>query len=163
VAANDPLGRARVISDIARSISVIPDVVVRSEYVKECSRLLSTSEEIVSLQVAKYSNEAADKRNIRERQQQNAAAAEGDPTAGKVVSTPTISQRNEAAVGTLAGYMRPYELEVLRMVVRYGMMTLCKAINEDGSETDVSVLQYVDGVCQRRYSHHLRSHTHPLR
>jgi DNA primase len=145
VAANDPLGRARVISDIARSISVIPDVVVRSEYVKECSRLLSTSEEIVSLQVAKYSNEAADKRNIRERQQQNAAAAEGDPTAGKVVSTPTISQRNEAAVGTLAGYMRPYELEVLRMVVRYGMMTLCKAINEDGSETDVSVLQYVDG------------------
>jgi DNA primase len=142
VAANDPLARASVISNIARSISVIPDVVVRSEYVKECSRLLSTSEEIVSLQVAKYSNEAADKRNIQQRQQQNAAAI--DETAAKVVSTPTVPQRADVATGTIAGYMRPYELEVLRLVVRYGMMTLCKAISEDGSETDVSVLQYVD-------------------
>ena len=41
---NDPIARSRVITSIVRSISVIPDEVIRNEYVKDCSRLLSANE-----------------------------------------------------------------------------------------------------------------------
>jgi DNA primase len=41
----DPTGRANLIKDIVQSISIIPDGIVRSEYIKECSILLETREQ----------------------------------------------------------------------------------------------------------------------
>lgn len=42
--ANDPIKKAQVIQDIIRTISVIPDPIVQSVYVKECSQLLGVEE-----------------------------------------------------------------------------------------------------------------------
>lgn len=58
---NDPIGRSRVIADIVRSISVIPEDITRNEYIKECSRLLNTDEKVLSLQVARYGKERIEK------------------------------------------------------------------------------------------------------
>ncbi len=41
----DPTGRASLIKDIIQTISIIPDGIVRSEYIKECSILLDTREQ----------------------------------------------------------------------------------------------------------------------
>ena len=46
-AANDPIKRAEAIRDIVVSISVIPDPIFRSTYVRECSSLLNIKEEIL--------------------------------------------------------------------------------------------------------------------
>jgi len=46
-AANDPIKRAEAIRDIVQSISVIPDPIFRSTYVRECSTLLNIKEEIL--------------------------------------------------------------------------------------------------------------------
>ncbi|MEG1935922.1 MAG: DNA primase [Rikenellaceae bacterium] len=52
---NDPIGRASVISDIIASIAEIPDRIIRSQYVKECSRLLEVDETLVNQEVTKRS------------------------------------------------------------------------------------------------------------
>ncbi len=43
----DPTARASLIRDIVKTISIIPDGIVRSEYIKECSILLETREQIL--------------------------------------------------------------------------------------------------------------------
>lgn len=46
-AENDPVKRATLITDIVRSVSVIPDSIVRSVYLRECSKLLDIDEGIL--------------------------------------------------------------------------------------------------------------------
>lgn len=50
-AENDPIKRADVISDVIRSIAVIPDAVVRSVYIRECSRVLEVDESVLQNEV----------------------------------------------------------------------------------------------------------------
>lgn len=46
-AEHDPIKRAEAIRDIVQSISVVPDPIFRSTYVRECSSLLNIKEEIL--------------------------------------------------------------------------------------------------------------------
>jgi DNA primase len=50
---NDPIAKARLISDLIRSIAVIPDTITRSVYIRECSRLLHVEEEILYGEIRK--------------------------------------------------------------------------------------------------------------
>ena len=52
-ASSDPYKRSEVIKDIVKSISVIPEAIVRSEYIKECSQMLHVEERILVSEVAK--------------------------------------------------------------------------------------------------------------
>ncbi|MDE6818659.1 MAG: DNA primase, partial [Muribaculaceae bacterium] len=135
---NDPVGRAGVINSIARSISVIPDRVIRSEYIKECARLLETDEDIVRLQVAKFANEAADKRTA------TPPSAPADQT--PEIIEPTAPKRNATRTsGDIAAYLRAPELEVVRLCARYGLLTMGQVVDAEGDMTDLSVIDYVAG------------------
>ncbi len=57
---NDPIAKAKLISDVIRSVSVIPDTITRSVYIKECSRLLGVSEEILYAEVRKQKSKQSD-------------------------------------------------------------------------------------------------------
>lgn len=50
-AENDPIKRAEVISDVIKSIAVIPDAVVRSVYIRECARTLEVDESMLQNEV----------------------------------------------------------------------------------------------------------------
>lgn len=52
-AANDPVEKANLIRDIVRSISVIPDSITRSVYLKSCSNLLDVQESVLYNQVSR--------------------------------------------------------------------------------------------------------------
>ena len=52
-AGEDPIKRGEVIRDIVQSIAVIPDAIQRSLYIKKCSELLATSDDILVREVAK--------------------------------------------------------------------------------------------------------------
>lgn len=136
LAANDPVARAGVINSIAKSISVIPDRVIRSEYTKECSRLMQTDEEIVTLQVAKYANENADKNR-----QPTPSEINREHTAESTVS---VKSPGRAATDRRA-YLRPAEMEVARLLVRYGLLPVAQVVNAEGDLTELSVLDYVRG------------------
>ena len=50
---NDPIKRAGVIKDIVESISIIPDNIIRSIYIKECSNIMEIEESILQQEVNK--------------------------------------------------------------------------------------------------------------
>lgn len=87
---NDPIKRAGLIGDIVRSISVIPENIVRSVYIRECSQLLQVEEKLLVQEVGKLmmrtkeeKQAAAEKQRQREaakveRAQQNVPAPDGE-------------------------------------------------------------------------------------
>ena len=74
-AGGDPYKRAALITDIVKSISVIPEAIVRSEYIKECSQMLHVEEHILVSEVAKLKKEK-EEAQAKSVQRQNAAATQ---------------------------------------------------------------------------------------
>ena len=66
-AGKDPIKRVSLISSIVKSISVIPDSIVRSVYIRECSQMLGMEERILVEAVAKLKEQAEENR-IKEEQ-----------------------------------------------------------------------------------------------
>lgn len=79
-AGKDPIKRASLISSIVKSISVIPDAIVRSVYIRECSQLLQMEEKVLVEATAKLAEQAREAKFKEEqrkqyRAQQQATAA----------------------------------------------------------------------------------------
>jgi len=53
-AEKDPLKKATLITEIVRTISVIPESIVRSVYIRECSKLLDVDEKILYSETARF-------------------------------------------------------------------------------------------------------------
>jgi DNA primase len=53
-AQKDPLKKANLITEIVRTISVIPESIVRSVYIRECSKLLDVEEKILYAETARF-------------------------------------------------------------------------------------------------------------
>ncbi len=64
-AGNDPVKRAGLVIDIVRSISIIPNSVIRSEYVKECSSLLNVDEAMLYHEINKLKTNEHEKAVVR--------------------------------------------------------------------------------------------------
>ena len=74
-AGKDPIKRAGLISSIVKSISVIPDAIVRSVYIRECSQLLQMEEKILVEATAKLIEQAREtkfKEEQRKRERERA-------------------------------------------------------------------------------------------
>ena len=56
----DPVAKAKLITDVIRSVSVIPDAITRSVYIKECSKLLDVNEEVLYNEVQKHKRKQND-------------------------------------------------------------------------------------------------------
>lgn len=88
-AGRDPIKRAGLISSIVRSISVIPDAIVRSVYIRECSQLLQMEEKILVEATAKLIGQAREtkfkeEQRRREREQRRLAVGNAAPPAPAV-------------------------------------------------------------------------------
>ena len=73
---NDPVARARLITDIVKSISVIPDNITRSVYIKECSNMLDVDEDILYGEVRKIKFKLTEDQIIAEKREQNRQASQ---------------------------------------------------------------------------------------
>lgn len=157
---DDPIARARVITDIVRSISVIPDSITRSVYISECSNTLGISDKVLTLQVKKFMDEAALKQRQQNTRAQNLEKLEGpvappapDPELVKQLSgTPGMedagTSRDSGDAPSVnrddARLLEKLEREVLRYVLKYGMLQLTEACDEEGNVWPLSVIEYVD-------------------
>ncbi len=138
---NDPIRRSNVITDIVRTISVIPDQIMRTVYIAECSRTLGIDEKVLALQVTKFIAEKAEKDyndGVRRKNYEDAHAGQVQPP------VTDNSRPSETPQNTGTNYLTPYEKELLRYVVRYGMLYLGDMTNEAGDEEiQFSVLDFV--------------------
>jgi len=53
-AEKDPLKKATLITEIVRTISVIPESIIRSVYIRECSKLLDVDEKLLYTETARF-------------------------------------------------------------------------------------------------------------
>lgn len=95
-AGKDPIKRASLISSIVKSISVIPDAIVRSVYIRECSQLLQMEEKILVEATAKLTEQAREAKFKEEQrkqyraQQQTTAAPTPPPSTNKEEQAPQV-------------------------------------------------------------------------
>lgn len=150
-AANDPIARSRAISDIVRSISLVPELITRTVYVSECSHAMNIDEKVLTLQVSKYMAERAER-------EKNDAIRKGardqypdpdEPAQIDVIAEP--SKRDAAEQSTAdadqrrARFLEPYERGLLRYAVKYGLLYLCDvAVGDDGNTAPMSVIEYIN-------------------
>ena len=151
-AANDPSKRARVITQVVKTIALIPNEITRNVYVQECSRILFMDEDVLQREVGKYFNEyslksredklRAESLTVEQPQPQSSAVSEGS-----VTSTETAEDvRQEASQENRhARFLRPYELAVIKMIAKYGNLAFAEGVDDDGNTLPVTVLEYIEG------------------
>ena len=88
-AGNDPIRRSELISDVVRSISVIPNDILRSEYTKKCSEMLQAKEQILVSEIAKLRRQ-----NAQEQYSKHTAEAEKSETADKEKEPAILFEQN---------------------------------------------------------------------
>lgn len=100
-AGKDPIKRASLISSIVKSISVIPDAIVRSVYTRECSQLLQMEEKVLIEAVAKLMEQAQENKfKENQRKQQQALRAQQVPQGNteKSVAPANTPEKQESPV-----------------------------------------------------------------
>ncbi|MCD8166835.1 MAG: DNA primase [Bacteroides sp.] len=138
-AGKDPIKRAELISEIVRSISVIPEAIVRDVYIKECSQLLHVEEKLLTAEI----------RKIKERQQEKTPRQGESSTLPQQATDPTVRMEEELyrsyipEEGLEGREFYKNELLIIRVVVRYGEKVMCTIVNEEGKEQTVRVAEYI--------------------
>ena len=89
-AGKDPIKRASLISSIVKSISVIPDAIVRSVYTRECSQLLQMEEKVLIEAVAKLMEQAQENK-FKENQRKQQQALRAQQVSQEKTESPAIS------------------------------------------------------------------------
>ncbi|MDO9152263.1 MAG: DNA primase [Paludibacter sp.] len=126
-AGNDPVKRAGLVLDIVRSISIIPNSVIRAEYVKECSTLLNVDEAMLYHEINKLKNNEQEKSAIRT---QNAPQNLTPPPNGESENKNTFVSKFDNE-----------ERNILQLLILYGQHFMFYA---DESKTNpVMVAEYI--------------------
>lgn len=122
----DPVKRAQLISDIAQSIGLVPNEVLRYAYLKECARLLDVDEQVIQNEIRRVVDERREKHELH------------------LTAQEIIPESEQQAIPSPASLVIDgRETELVRMVVRYGERIVCAAALEDGGDMDVSVAEYI--------------------
>lgn len=140
-AGKDPIKRAELISDIVRSISVIPDAIVRSVYIKECCQILHIEEKLLVSEIAKLKKNQAEKES-----KAPPASTPENPQQGDAPFPPTSGDSYESLIpqeGKEGQEFYKYERLIIQMIVRYGEKVMCTVADENDNEIPVTVIEYV--------------------
>lgn len=150
--AGDPIKRAEAISDIVRSIAVIPDAITRSVYAKECSQHFGIGEDVIMAEIGKAMGREQEqewKRRERETQRAQAQAQrqQAQQPSSPATATPSnasVPNATSAATHTVpkTSAMEPYERALITYVVKFGMCKICTMADEQGNSYDISVVEY---------------------
>lgn len=129
-AKDDPIKKAGLISNIVRSIGVIPDAIIRSVYIKECSALLNVQEDALYAEI----NRILFQKRETDRKQQ---------------FSNTQQQLKQSQSKALPGFIEDVyaeinEKEIISFLITYGDKELYKQTGNDPfSEQSVTVAAFI--------------------
>jgi DNA primase len=128
---HDPIRKATVIKDVVQSISLIPDAIIRSVYVKECALIMEMDEGVLQTEVNKL------RRKINSKQEQKTEIQE--------VFSEEVPFVEEEKINT-ALVTESEEKELLRLILNYGNVIL-EVDAEDEEKNDhlfeLTVCEYI--------------------
>lgn len=120
---NDPIKKANLIKDIIETISIIPEGVYRSVYIKECSTLLDVDEKMLTREVAKNRLAYIDNK---------AKEINKKPSIVVDDSTPVSVVNVEKKIAGSSSEFNKYEKDIIYFIVKFGVDSL---VNKIGKET----------------------------
>lgn len=114
-AGEDPFKRATLIKDITSSIAVIPDMITRQVYIKDCAERLHMSEKVLTNEVIAIRKKRAEERaKAKEKEQEQAATEENKPVEQNNTANPVTTPVKPATPIDQNYY------NLMQLVVKYG-------------------------------------------
>ena len=156
-AGNDPVKRSALIGDIIRTIAIVPDNITRTIYIRECSAKMEIDEQVVLNEVNKIRlsrNEQNRPQHQPQTEIQNTVSQTDTPVdvrpEEKSKDAPTnlpaegpAPQPHKPTVSERSPY-EPFEIALLRYVVRYGELILYDYTDENTNEQErIRVAEYI--------------------
>lgn len=184
-AQNDPIKRTAAITDVVKSIALIPDEIARMVYAKECSTLFGFDEQTILRQIkqyrGKYLEQWRKERTQQQEREQRLANQQSGPTPAPAIDetapaplpdelppdfepiesmpkSPQPAARSTKAVNSVL----VQEREVIRLIVNYGMCYLTDTEYNDGTVRPSTVLEHINNeivLDQMSFSDPLYRHT----
>ncbi|MCQ2218767.1 MAG: DNA primase [Paludibacteraceae bacterium] len=152
----DPIRKAQLISDIAGTIAVIPNLIKRSVYIKECAKILETDESVLKIQMDKVRKTKIEKEYDRIKNAPGSNVSTNTvstaPTTSPSVVPPTdeppadffmpdpaegTSQQSSAPV---IGTFYEEEKSIVNFIIRYGELVPWEVEYEEKNESDIEEL-----------------------
>ena len=133
----DPVKRSEAIGGIVKSISVIPDQILRSTYLTDFAHRINMKEQTLIAEMNKYIRKGIeDKAKDSAREQEREERVQDTP--------PPAEERAPLALHNPAEQASQVELLLLREIVRYGEVVIFDGVEtDDGGKISLNVAQYV--------------------
>ena len=123
-AGDDPYKRAALIKDITSSIAIIPDIITRQVYIKDCSDRLHMSEKVLTTEVVNLRRKKIEEHNKAKDREAEQAATTVEPTAESTETTATpvnpTSPVNPTPIKVPKSALDQNFYNLMQLVVRYG-------------------------------------------
>ena len=151
----DPIRRAGLVSDVVKSIAVVPNEILRSEYIKKCSEMLNVGEELLVKEVAKLRRQKAEEAYKKQTTGNEAPAEESNGT-----ETPAIDEFQQNIINNSANPLHNKEKAIIQFLLKNGGKLLQVPENKESgtpafTETVISHLHYSFGDDGIELSHPL--------
>lgn len=136
-AGKDPVKKALLITDIVKSIAIIPDNIIRSVYVRECSKMLDIEESVLYNEINRISRNKKEK-DFSQRQQAISKLYESEKKA-QISALEKIEQNTQTDEN-----LKTEELNLLKYLVRYGEQLLFQVkTNQNNEVQKYSVASFI--------------------
>lgn len=130
ISKNDPIEKAKLINDIVESISLIPNGIKRSVYIKECAGIMEIDERIIYTEINK---------KIKTRREKNTPTKNyNEIYYQEVADEPQTTKKV-----TKTEYFEPFEREIVRLLITYGEKILFIVEKDSQTKIEVSTAEYI--------------------
>ena len=159
---NDPIKRAGLITDMAHSIGLIPNEIIRYACLKECASILNVDEQIIQNEIKKVVLQRKDEYlEKRKKEQEEAAkinAIQPTPESNQIpddglIPPPPFPPMEDVYEPAKESYLPqigweklPFytkEQQLIKALVRYGEKIVCYVTGEDEEEIPVTVTEFI--------------------
>lgn len=137
-AGDDPIKRSSLITDIVKSIAVIPRVIVRDVYINECSQMMNIDGKTLLNEVIKIRKRTQEKAFEQKEREVNRQATRQELNT-EDAPVPQIHTKKQKRNNEI--YLR--EKSIIRMLVRYGEKEMYRYKDEEGHEQVLYVGPYI--------------------
>lgn len=135
----DPIRRAGLIGDVVKSIAVVPNDILRSEYIKKCSDMLNVGEQLLVKETAKIRMQRAEEQQKRRYDEKNNEVNDSE-------SAPMVNEFQQNIINNLSNNpLHHKERAIIQFILKNGSKLLqVPASNNTPSftETIISHLYY---------------------
>ena len=119
----DPIRRAGLVSDVVKSIAVVPNEILRSEYIKKCSEMLDITEQILVKEVAKLRKQKAEEMQ-KKPSQANTNADENNGNGTDSDNTPAINEFQQSIISSYSNPLHNKEKAIIEFLLKNGSKML---------------------------------------